>query len=49
MKKQIWIEKPGNGQGILWYGMDYGLEGKNRYGIWNGSSMEWNRKIDVWN
>ena len=32
-------------QGILWYGM----EGKNRYGIWNGSSMEWNGRFDVWN
>jgi len=25
-----------HGQGILWYGMEYGLEGKNRHGIWNG-------------
>jgi len=28
-------------QGILWYGMEYGMEGKNRYGIWNGIGMGW--------
>jgi len=37
------------GQGILRYGIEYGMEGKNRYGIWNGSSMEWNGRFDVWN
>jgi len=29
--------------GTEWYGMEYGMEGKNRYGIWNG------RKKSVWN
>ena len=32
-------------QGILWYAM----EGKNPYGIWNGSSMERKGRFDVWN
>jgi len=27
--------------GMEWYGMEYGMEGKNWYGIWNDSSMEW--------
>jgi len=29
--------------------MEYGMKGKNRYGIWNDSSMERNGKFDVWN
>jgi len=28
-------------QGILWFGMEYEMEGKKRYGIWNDSSMQW--------
>jgi len=27
--------------GMEWYGMEYGMEGKNGYGILSGSSMEW--------
>ena len=34
-----------SGHTMLWNGMEwnteYGMEGKNGYGIWNGSSMEW--------
>ena len=36
-----------HGQGILWYGMEYGMEGKKRHGISNGSS--WNGRFDGWN
>ena len=32
-------------QGILWYGM----EGKNRYGIWNGIGMGWKIWCMEWN
>ena len=36
-------------QGILWYGIEYGMEGKNGYGIWNCSSMEWKIWCMEWN
>ena len=46
------LEKPETGYAtsrayytILWYGM----EGKNQYGIWNGSSMEWKIWCMEWN
>ena len=34
----LWYDN--QGISLLWHGM----EGKNRYGIWNDSSMEWNGK-----
>jgi len=34
--------------GILWYGMEYGMEGKNRYGrfdVWNGTNLPYSIQI----
>ena len=39
----------GEGQGMLWHGMENGMEWKENFGMEYGRCSEWNGRFEKWN